>query len=124
MTKSGGVICKKYIVLFFYKKSINAKLRQKNLIHNLCNPKVCRIFVGGFFIKKNKFDNPHFIYYIFIYGRHHLNSRYHCRHSGGNDLVHKKSGRSIISPHHIWPIHIVAVYLWYGKQIIHPDPHL
>ena len=69
MTKSGGVICQKYIVLFFYKKSINAKLQQKKLIHKLCNQNFCRIFVGGFFIKKNFIITTHLttptIYTIF-----------------------------------------------------------
>ena len=41
-------------------------------MYKLCNPKVCRIFVGGFFIKKTllrfTFDNPHNIYYIWCMG--------------------------------------------------------
>jgi hypothetical protein len=28
------------------------------------------------------------------------------------------------NPHPIWLVRNVAVYLWYGKQDIHPDPDL
>lgn len=42
-------ICYLYIVLFFYKKSIDAKIPQKFLSHNLCMNYFHRIFMGGFF---------------------------------------------------------------------------